>query len=383
MTDMLDKLIQSLLRIPSISPNDGGCQTLLAQELTSLGFTIESKNFGDVRNLWARRGNQEKTFLFVGHTDVVPPGPLHEWKFPPFEPTIDNGQLYARGAADMKVAIACMVEACRLFFTQVPQPNFNIAFLITSCEEANTEDGTEKVIDQLINNEGMSFNWCLVGEPSSLSHLGDSIKVGRRGSLHGELTIIGKQGHIAYPHLAKNPIHLATTFLEELTHQVWDHGNEHFDPTTLQISNIHSGDGTTNVIPSILNIIFNFRYAPTSSTEYLRDTVETLLKKHRLEYKINWLDSAKPFQSHLDKLHTALQNAIIRTIGKPAKPSTSGGTSDARFIAPHRIETIEFGFSNNTIHQVNEHIDVADIKKLTEIYYLTLLGLHNLGKMAF
>lgn len=372
---MLDSLIYQLLASPSISPDDHGCQELITQALAQLHFKTQQLDFGDVKNLWAKFGNKPKTLLFVGHTDVVPTGPIDQWKFDPFTPTIENGKLYARGTADMKVAIACMVEACRRFLKETPEPNFNIAFLITSCEEANTDDGTEKAIKVLIEENHEKIDWCIVGEPGSDKILGDQIKVGRRGSLHGELTIHGKQGHIAYPHLAQNPIHLVAPFLKEITEIQWDNGTEYFQPTSFQISNIHSGTGTTNVIPNDLQLVFNFRYSPASRVEDLQNTVEALLKKYHLNYSIVWQHTSKSFMSSLDTLHNALQKSIEAITGSRAKTSTTGGTSDGRFIAPYGIETIECGFPNETIHQVNEHIEVDDIEKLTRIYYQTLTNL--------
>ncbi len=379
----MDLLTYQLLSAPSISPDDQGCQELLRQALKPLGFATRQLDFGDVKNFWAKLGDKPKTLLFVGHTDVVPTGPAEQWKYPPFTPTIENGKLYARGAADMKVAIACMVEACRRFLKKYPDPNFNIAFLITSCEEANTEDGTEKAIQVLIDQEHEKIDWCIVGEPSSNLLLGDQIKVGRRGSLHGELVIHGKQGHIAYPHLAKNPIHLAALFLKELTEIVWDKGTEYFEPTSFQISNIHSGTGTTNVIPCDLELIFNFRYSPVTNTQILQNSVEDLLKKHGLKYTITWNHTAKPFQSLLGSLHNALKKSIKDVTGVSTKASTTGGTSDARFIAPYGIETIECGFPNGAIHQVNEYIEVEDIEKLTQIYYLSMIDLSINQKEKF
>jgi len=373
----MDSLTYQLLALPSISPDDHGCQQLLSEALATLNFETQQLDFGDVKNLWAKLGNKEKTLLFIGHTDVVPPGPLDQWKFNPFTPTIENGKLYARGAADMKVAIACMVEACRRFLKEYPNPNFNIAFLITSCEEANTDDGTEKAIKQLIEIEHEKMDWCIVGEPSSDKFLCDQIKVGRRGSLQGELTIHGKQGHIAYPHLAQNPIHLVSPALKELTEIIWDNGTEYFQPTSFQISNIHSGTGTTNVIPNNLELIFNFRYSPASTVEDLQNKVTALLEKHHLNYTLTWQHTSKCFMSSLSTLHDALQKSIKTVTGSRAKTSTSGGTSDGRFIAPYGIETIECGFPNGTIHQVNEHIDVDDIEKLTRVYYSTLMNLEN------
>jgi succinyl-diaminopimelate desuccinylase len=372
---MLDPLAQELLKCPSISPVDAGCQELLTQALAPLGFKTKQLDFGDVKNLWAIFGNQQQTLLFIGHTDVVPPGPLDQWKFNPFTPTIEDGKLYARGTADMKVAIACMVDACRRFLSQHPEPHFNIAFLITSCEEADTLNGTEKAIKLLIEEHHEQIDWCIVGEPSSDKVLGDQIKVGRRGSLSGALTIFGKQGHIAYPHLAENPIHLIAPFLREITQTSWDNGTEYFQPTSLQISNIHSGTGVTNVIPGDLHLTFNFRYSPATEAEILKHTVENILKKYSLHYDIAWNHSAQPFQSSLNTLHSALQSAIKNVTGSHAVTSTSGGTSDARFIAPYGIETIECGFPNGTIHQINESIDVADIEKLTQIYYRALVNL--------
>ena len=372
---MLDSLIYQLLASPSISPDDLGCQQLLTEALLPLNFKTQQLDFGDVKNLWAKFGNKPKTLLFVGHTDVVPAGPIDQWKFDPFTPTIENAKLYARGTADMKVAIACMVEACRRFLKKTPEPNFNIAFLITSCEEANTDDGTEKAIKILIEENHEHIDWCIVGEPSSDKILGDQIKVGRRGSLHGELTIHGKQGHIAYPHLAQNPIHLIAPALKELTEIIWDNGTEHFQPTSFQISNIHSGSGTTNVIPGDLKLIFNFRYSPASKVKILQETVEALLEKHHLNYSITWQHTSKCFMSTLGTLHNALQKSLEAVTGSRAKTSATGGTSDGRFIAPHGIETIECGFPNGTIHQVNECIEVDDIEKLTRVYYGTLVNL--------
>lgn len=371
----MDHLTRQLLSMPSISPDDHGCQELLTQALAPLNFKTQQLDFGDVKNLWAKFGDKEKTLLFIGHTDVVPPGPLDQWKFDPFTPTIENGKLYGRGTADMKVAIACMVEACRRFLKENSEPNFNIAFLITSCEEANTDDGTEKAIKVLIEENYEHIDWCIVGEPSSDKILGDQIKVGRRGSLHGELTIHGKQGHIAYPHLASNPIHLIAPFLKEITEIQWDNGTEYFQPTSFQISNIHSGTGATNVIPNDLKLIFNFRYSSASSVEDLQKIVETLLKKHHLNYEIIWEHTSKCFMSPLNTLHDVLQKSIETITGSHAKTSTTGGTSDGRFIASYGIETIECGFPNGTIHQVNEHIEADDIEKLTQIYYHTLLSL--------
>lgn len=372
---MLNQLITQLLSNPSISPDDAGCQKLISTALQLLGFNARQLDFGDVKNLWAKFGDKQNTLLFVGHTDVVPPGPLDQWKFDPFTPTIENGKLYARGAADMKVAIACMIHACKKFLAQYPNPPFNIAFLITSCEEANTNDGTEKAIKQLIEIKHEHIDWCIVGEPSSNKILGDQIKVGRRGSLHGELIIHGKQGHIAYPHLAENPIHRIAPFLKEITEMVWDHGNEYFQPTSFQISNINSGAGATNVIPGELKLIFNFRYSPESTVEKLQETVEKLLQKHYLKYNIIWQHTSNVFISNLEKLYNALLKSIKNITGLIPDANTTGGTSDGRFIAPYGIETIECGFPNGTIHQINECIKVEEIEQLTEIYYQTLVNL--------
>ena len=379
----MDFLTSQLLSLPSISPDDHGCQELLRQALQPLGFTTRQLDFGDVKNFWAKFGDKSKTLLFVGHTDVVPTGSDEHWKYPPFTPTINDGKLYARGAADMKVAIACMVGACRRFLSEYPEPNFNIAFLITSCEEANTEDGTEKAIQVLIDEEHEQIDWCIVGEPSSNTRLGDQIKVGRRGSLHGELVIHGKQGHIAYPQLAQNPIHLIAPLLKELSEITWDKGTEYFEPTSFQVSNIHSGTGSTNVIPGDLELIFNFRYSPATNAQILQNSVEDLLKKYRLKYTITWNHTAKPFQSSLGSLHDALQKSIKEVTEILTKASTTGGTSDARFIAPYGIETIECGFPNGTIHQVNEYVDVDDIEKLTRVYYCAMVNLLTNAQAQF
>lgn len=372
----VDALIHDLLSIDSISPNDKGCQALLSQRLQALGFEVQALNFGMVNNLWAKLGTHARTLVFLGHTDVVPSGPEQDWTHPPFTPTITAGKLYARGSADMKVAIACFLAAYARFLRTHPLSAFNVAVLITSCEEADTADGIERALQHVMAQHHLQTgDWCLVGEPSSEKNLGDVIKIGRRGSLNGNLIIYGKQGHIAYPHEAINPNHQAASFLYALTQKIWDAGTNDFEPTACQVSMLQSGAGVTNVIPGELNMRFNFRYSPASNATQLQVAVENMLKKEGIRYRLTWNHSAQPFFSPPGKLRAAVQAAITQVVGAPAQASTGGGTSDGRFMAPYGIETIECGFPNKTIHQVNEYILVADIAKLTEIYYQILCGL--------
>lgn len=370
MSDTLE-LAKALISRPSVTPDDKGCQDLLIEQLAPLGFRAEKMRFGDIDNLWLRRGDDGPLFCFAGHTDVVPTGPEKQWKFPPFEPTIESDLLYGRGAADMKGSIAAFVTAVQRFLTTHQSPNGSIALLITSDEEGPAVNGTVKVIETLeARNE--KIDWCLVGEPSSSKKLGDVIKNGRRGSLGATLTVIGKQGHVAYPHLAENPVHKAAFALAELANTLWDEGNEYFPPTTFQISNIHAGTGATNVIPGEMEVQFNFRFSTELTPERIKERVEEILRRHNLEYRIEWNLSGMPFLTAEGKLVQAVSQAIEDETGYATELSTSGGTSDGRFIAPTGAEVIELGPLNATIHQVNECVSVEDLDRLSAIYAKTL-----------
>ena len=360
-------LAKQLLAQPSITPNDQSCQAILSQRLSKLGFTIEEMNFGSTKNLWARLGNQSPVVCFAGHTDVVPTGDVSQWTFDPFTPTEYNGKLYARGAADMKTAIACFVTACERFLAQQPCFSGSLAFLITSDEEGDGLNGTTKVVEAL-KNRNEFIDYCIVGEPTAVNCVGDMLKNGRRGSLSGSLNILGKQGHIAYPHLAKNPIHTAAPALAELTSTVWDNGNAYFPATSFQISNINGGTGATNVIPAVLNVQFNFRFSTEQTPDSLKNRVHEILAKHHLEYDLNWSLSGLPFLTEAGRLTQIAQNACQQICGITPELSTTGGTSDGRFIKNIARELIELGFSNATIHQIDEHIELADIDKLSAVY---------------
>lgn len=373
MSDTLE-LSKDLISRPSITPDDMGCQALLADRLSKIGFKIENMRFGETDNLWARRGNDGPLFTFAGHTDVVPTGPENNWKFPPFEPTIDDGMLYGRGTADMKSSIACMVTACERFVRQNPDHNGSIAFLITSDEEGPAHDGTVKVIETLeARNE--KIDWCLVGEPSSTNKVCDVIKNGRRGSIGCTLKVKGKQGHVAYPHLAKNPIHEFAPVLKILIETEWDQGNEYFPPTTFQVSNIHSGTGATNVIPGDCEVVFNFRFSTAITDTQIRQRVEALLNEHGVEYEIDWALSGQAFITEKGELVNATQKAIKDSCGFESELSTAGGTSDGRFIAPTGAQVVELGPLNATIHQVNECVAVNDLETLSEVYEKMLVNL--------
>ena len=365
-SDTLELSLQ-LLRQPSVTPVDHDCQNIMAERLTKVGFNIENMRFEDVDNLWARRGTESPVFCFAGHTDVVPTGQLDAWNSDPFLPSIRDGKLYGRGSADMKTALAAMVVASERFVTKHPNHKGSIAFLITSDEEGPSINGTVKVVETLeARNEKMT--WCLVGEPSSTHQLGDIVKNGRRGSLNGVLTVQGKQGHVAYPHLAQNPIHLATKALDELCATTWDNGNEYFPATSFQISNIHAGTGATNVIPGTLEVTFNFRYSTEVTAEILKQRVIETLDKHQLNYNIDWTLSGLPFLTPVGELVNAARTAIKNVAGVETELSTSGGTSDGRFIAPTGAQVLELGVLNATIHQINEHVNVDDLEPLAEIY---------------
>ncbi|MDH2019301.1 succinyl-diaminopimelate desuccinylase [Acinetobacter ursingii] len=356
-----------LLRQPSVTPIDHNCQNIMADRLAQVGFNIEHMRFEDVDNLWARRGTQDPVFCFAGHTDVVPTGSLQAWETDPFQPEIRDGKLYGRGAADMKTALAAMVVATERFVKKHPDHKGSIAYLITSDEEGPSINGTVKVIETLEARQE-KITWCLVGEPSSTAQLGDIIKNGRRGSLNGVLTVQGKQGHVAYPHLARNPIHLAAAAIDELCQTIWDEGNQYFPATTFQISNIHSGTGATNVVPGTLEVTFNFRYSTEVTAEILKQRVIDLLNRHGLEYHIDWTLSGLPFLTPVGELVNAAKHAIQKVTGTESQLSTTGGTSDGRFIAPTGAQVLELGVLNASIHQINEHVNVADLEPLAEIY---------------
>ncbi|WP_394205417.1 succinyl-diaminopimelate desuccinylase [Shewanella waksmanii] len=367
MQDDVLKLAQDLISRPSVTPLDEGCQELMADRLKQIGFDIESMVFEDTTNMWARRGNDGPLFCFAGHTDVVPTGDLNRWHTPPFDPVVIDGYLHGRGAADMKGSLAAMVVATERFIANHPDHNGSIAFLITSDEEGPFINGTTRVIDTLeARNE--KITWSLVGEPSSTHKLGDIVKNGRRGSLTGNLTVKGVQGHVAYPHLAENPIHKAAPALDELARMKWDNGNEFFPPTSFQIANINGGTGASNVIPGSLEVMFNFRYSTEVTAEILIQRVLNILDAHGLDYDISWIYNGLPFLTGEGPLLEATKEAIAEITGTETDPQTSGGTSDGRFIAPTGAQVIELGPVNATIHKVNECVKVADLALLARCY---------------
>lgn len=366
MSDVI-ALAKDLIRRPSVTPQDEGCQTLMAERLARLGFVIEPMVFEDTTNLWARRGSEGPLFCFAGHTDVVPAGPLDKWHTPPFEPTIEDGILYGRGAADMKGSLAAMVVATERFVAAHPDHSGSIAFLITSDEEGPFINGTTRVIDTLeARNE--KIRWCIVGEPSSTTEVGDVVKNGRRGSITGDLLVRGVQGHVAYPHLADNPIHKAAPALSELAATVWDQGNAFFPPTSFQIANIQGGTGASNVIPGELHVQFNFRFSTELTDLAIRERVEALLDRHGLDYELKWTLSGQPFLTDTGALLEATVAAVAEVNGQRPALLTTGGTSDGRFIAPTGAEVIELGPVNATIHKVNECVKAGDLDLLADMY---------------
>ncbi len=368
------ELACQLIARPSVTPEDAGCLELIAERLAPLGFAFEHIDTGGVRNLWARRGTAAPVLCFAGHTDVVPPGPPERWATPPFEPTVRDGHLHGRGAADMKSSLAAFVTAIERFVAAHPDHAGSIALLLTSDEEGIATHGTVKVVEALAER-GERLDWCVVGEPTSVSTLGDTIKNGRRGSLSGTLRVKGVQGHVAYPHLARNPIHMVAPALAELAATRWDEGNEFFPPTTWQISNIHAGTGANNVIPGECEVLFNFRFASVSSAEELKRRTHEVLDRHGVEYELDWHLSGKPYLTGRGRLVAALGDAIRETVGVATELSTTGGTSDGRFIADICAEVVEFGPVNATIHKVDERIAVDAIDPLSEIYERTLCAL--------
>lgn len=363
-----------LIARPSVTPEDAGCLELIAGRLQALGFTCERIDTGGVSNLWARRGQTGPVLCFAGHTDVVPAGPLDAWKTPPYTPTIIDGVLYGRGAADMKSSLAAFVTAIERFVASTPDHAGSIALLLTSDEEGIATHGTVKVVEALAAR-GERLDYCVVGEPTSVKTLGDMIKNGRRGSLSGTLRVKGKQGHVAYPHLARNPIHAFAPALAELAAIEWDRGNEFFPPTTWQVSNIHAGTGANNVIPGVCEVLFNFRFGSVSCADSLKARTHEVLDRHGLDYEIDWHLSGKPFITGRGRLVGALSAAIHDTLGVETELSTTGGTSDGRFIADICAEVVEFGPVNASIHQVNECIDAAAIEPLSVVYERTLHAL--------
>ncbi|GAB3488657.1 succinyl-diaminopimelate desuccinylase [Marinomonas epiphytica] len=376
MTDLSPtlKLALDLMSRPSVTPEDAGCQDVMIERLKALGFTVEEMPFGDVKNFYAKRGTSGPNLCFAGHTDVVPSGPEQEWKVPPFKPEIIDGILYGRGAADMKGSLAAMITAVEGFVKANPNHPGYISFLITSDEEGPFVDGTTRVVDTLMERDE-KMEWCIVGEPSSTKQLGDIIKNGRRGSFSGDLTVYGKQGHVAYPHLAKNPIHLAAPALDEMANTQWDDGNDFFPPTSFQVSNIQAGTGATNVVPGELKAQFNFRFSSELDFDKLKAGVTQILDKHQLNYDIDWTYNGLPFLTRPGELVDAIVDAVQNTVDITPELSTSGGTSDGRFIAKMGTQVVELGPINATIHQINECVDAESLNQLSSIYQKILENL--------
>lgn len=368
------KLTKELIACCSLTPDDAGCQAILAERLRHAGFRLEKLHHNGVDNLWARRGDSKPLVCFAGHTDVVPAGPLEQWVSNPFTPTVREGMLFGRGAADMKTSLAAFVTAIERFVSEHPKHKGSIALLITSDEEGVAVDGTARVVEAL-KTRGELLDYCIVGEPTSVNKLGDTIKNGRRGSLSGTLTVKGVQGHIAYPHLTKNPIHLSAPAISELTQIAWDQGNEYFPPTTWQISNIHGGTGALNVIPGKLDILFNFRFSTASSIESLKSQVRSVLDRHGLDYELEWTLSGKPYLTPKGRLVEAVSRAVKSVTGVIPELCTSGGISDGRFLAEICPQVVELGPLNTTIHKLNECVAIADIESLSEIYRQVLANL--------
>lgn len=368
------ELACDLIRRQSVTPEDADCQSVMTQRLEAIGFHVRHLRFADVDNFWAVRGEAGPLLVFAGHTDVVPSGPEAQWRFPPFEPTMDDGYLYGRGAADMKGSLAAMVTACERFVQSNPNHTGRVGFLITSDEEGIATHGTVKVVEWL-EEQKERMTWCVVGEPSSTERVGDIIKNGRRGSLGAKLLVKGKQGHVAYPHLARNPIHLVAPALAELAQTKWDDGNRYFPATTFQVSNFNSGTGATNVIPGDATVVFNFRFSTEVTEEQLRERTHEILDRHNLEYELTWSLSGQPFLTEEGSLVTAAQRAIESVTGQPTTLSTAGGTSDGRFIAPTGAQVVELGPVNATIHQVDECVKAEDLDLLSLMYEGILINL--------
>ncbi|RYU57540.1 succinyl-diaminopimelate desuccinylase [Methylolobus aquaticus] len=373
MSDTLNLTLELMRRV-SVTPDDAGCMDLVVAHLEPLGFHVEWLNFGDTKNIWLRRGTAAPLLVFLGHTDVVPSGPLEDWLSPPFEPEIRDGVLYGRGAADMKSGVAAMVTALERFVAAHAGHKGSVAVLLTSDEEGAATDGVVKVVE-VLEARGEKIDWCLIGEPSSFEQLGDVIRVGRRGSLCGELRVFGVQGHVAYPDRASNPIHRFAPALAELAATVWDQGNDYFPATSFQVSNLRAGTGAENVIPGRLEAQFNFRFSTATTAEELKQRVRAVLDRHGLEYELSWRLSGVPFLTEGGALVEAVQRAVTQVIGSPPRPDTGGGTSDGRFVAPTGAQVVELGPLNGTIHKVNECIPAADIERLSRLYQAVLTEL--------
>ncbi len=361
-------LARELIRRPSVSPSDAGCQGLIADLLRPAGFTTEHLRFGEVDNLWARRGHAAPALVFAGHTDVVPSGPAEQWAVEPFAATVQGDKLIGRGAADMKGSLAAMIVACRRFVERYPEVNGSLGLLITSDEEGAADDGTLKVMETLATR-GETFQYCVVGEPSSGTRLGDTVKIGRRGSLSGIMTIRGVQGHVAYPLQVDNPIHALARFVAAVTREPIDNGNEHFPPTTFQMVNVHCDAGAPNVVPGELKCRFNLRYSNVWTHEQLAARIERLLEELGIDYELRWRVAGKPFLTQPGRLTEAVRTAVREATGVEPELSTSGGTSDGRFIAPYGIDVVELGPINATIHKINEVVSIADLEELERIYF--------------
>jgi len=368
------KLAEALIRRASVTPEDAGCQDLLAERLSPLDFKAERLDFADTQNIWLKRGTAKPLFVFLGHTDVVPTGPLDKWLSPPFEPTIRDGKLYGRGAADMKGGVAAFITAVERFIAQNPDHQGSIAIMLTSDEEGIATNGVVKVVE-VLEQRNEKIDWCLVGEPSSDKKIGDVIRVGRRGSLCAKLTINGIQGHVAYPELANNPIHSFAPALKELTDEVWDHGNSFFPPTSLQVSNIHAGTGAENIIPGSVEVQFNLRFCTELNQDIIQQRTHTILDKHSFDYDIQWRLSGNPFLTEKGALIDSAHAAIKTVTGFETTDDTGGGTSDGRFIAPTGAQVIELGPLNESIHKVNENVGVKDLDVLSAIYENILINL--------
>jgi len=367
-------MARALMERPSVTPEDAGCQQLVADRLSHSGFRAEHLRFGDVDNLWLRRNLERPLFVFLGHTDVVPAGPSDQWRFDPFTPTEHDGYLFGRGAADMKSSIAAFVTAAEEFTGDYPQHRGSIALLLTSDEEGPARDGTTRVIEKL-TGRGERIDYCLVGEPTSHTRLGDTIKIGRRGSLLGRLRVTGIQGHVAYPHLARNPVHQIVPALAEMTGSTWDQGNAKFPPTSLQITEVIAGSGAENVIPGDLSVAFNFRNSTESMAETLIQRVEEILDRHEVEYELDWRVSGIPFLTRDGDLIDAVSESIRQELGIITEPSTTGGTSDGRFVAPTGAQVVELGPVNTTIHKVNECVALDAPDRLRKVYYRVLVSI--------
>ena len=373
---MITELTIELIKIPSITPDDGGCIQLICDRLEPAGFKASHLRYGDVDNLWLVHGTGDPVLCFLGHTDVVPPGPNNEWDSDPFLPEIRDGLLYGRGAADMKGSLAAMVIALERYVTANPNHSGSLGLLLTSDEEGQAINGTTRVMDYL-NKEGTQIKWCVVGEPSSQSTIGDIIKIGRRGSVTGRITVSGIQGHVAYPQRAENPIHLVIPALHELCDMVWDNGNEHYDPTSFQISNINAGTGADNVIPGKVDIQFNVRHSTECNEQQIKQKIHDVLVNHNLRFDLDWLPVSKPYLTNTSELISITKDVIHSVIGQSPELSTSGGTSDGRFVAPTGAEVIELGPVNKTIHKVNECVNVEDLVILEKMYNGIITNLIN------